>query len=143
MLDGLLSGRIFGKPVERMGASGRPFATAKIRAAVSDGEALFVNVIVFSDDAKAALLALDDGDSVALAGTLTPKVWTDRNGEAKPVLDMVAHVVLTAYQVKRKRAAVCGKNDLGERGNSHPAMTGGRQAAAFACGDTPDMRDEL
>ncbi|WP_175732598.1 single-stranded DNA-binding protein [Burkholderia ambifaria] len=143
MLDGLLSGRIFGKPVERTGASGRPFVTAKVRAAVSDSEALFVNVIAFADDAKAALLALDDGDSVALAGTLTPKVWTDRNGDAKPALDMVAHAALTAYHVKRKRVAMQGSNDGDERGNGRPAMDGARQAAALYGGDTSGMADDL
>ncbi|OMG75071.1 single-stranded DNA-binding protein [Burkholderia ubonensis] len=106
MIDGLVSGKLYGKPAERTGASGRSFVTAKVRAAVGDGEAMFVNVISFSDDAKAALLALDDGDSVALAGTLTPKVWTDRSGDAKQALDMVAHALLTAYHVKRKRQAM-------------------------------------
>ena len=37
-----------------------------------------------------------DGNSVALSGALTPKIWTDRNGETKPSLDMVAYVVLGA-----------------------------------------------
>jgi len=40
------------------------------------------------------------------SGELTPKVWTDKNGEARPALDMVAHAVLTAYHVARKRQAV-------------------------------------
>jgi len=53
-----------------------------------------------------ALLALDDGDSISLAGTLTPKVWEDKNGATRPALDMVAHAVLTAYHVTRKRKAV-------------------------------------
>lgn len=143
MIDGLVSGKLYGKPAERAGASGRPFVTAKVRAAVSDGEALFVNVIAFSDGAKAALLALDDGDSVALAGTLTPKVWTDRNGDAKPVLDMVAHAVLTAYHVKRKRAAMQGSNDGDERRSGRAVMDGSGQAAAFYSGDTSDMQDDL
>jgi hypothetical protein len=43
---------------------------------------------------------------VSLAGTLTPKVWTDREGHPRPALDLVASRVLTAYQVKRKREAV-------------------------------------
>jgi len=77
-----------------------------VRAAGADGESLFVNVIAFADDVRAALLALDDGDSIALSGALTPKVWTDKNDEARPALDMVAHAVLTAYHVKRKRQAV-------------------------------------
>ncbi|KWF95900.1 single-stranded DNA-binding protein [Burkholderia contaminans] len=143
MIDGLVSGKLYGKPAERTGASGRPFVTAKARAAVGDGEALFVNVIAFSDGAKAALLALDDGDSVALAGTLMPKVWTDRNGDAKPALDMVAHAVLTAYHVKRKRAPTQGPNDGDERGSGRTAMNGARQAAAFYGGDTSDMQDDL
>ncbi|MBF3485350.1 single-stranded DNA-binding protein [Burkholderia pseudomallei] len=143
MIDGLVSGRLYGKPAERTGASGRPFVTAKVRAAVSDGEALFVNVIAFSDGAKAGLLALDDGDSIVLAGTLTPKVWTDRNGDAKPALDMVTHAVLTAYHVKRKRAAMRGTNDGDERGSGRPAMDGARQATAFCGGDTSEMQDDF
>ncbi|SOY48372.1 single-stranded DNA-binding protein [Cupriavidus taiwanensis] len=106
MIDGLIGGKVFGKPGERTGQSGKRFVTAKVRAAGGDGESLFVNVIAFSDSARAALLALDDGDSVALSGSLTPKVWTDKNGETRPALDMVAHAVLTAYHVKRKRQAV-------------------------------------
>ena len=43
---------------------------------------------------------------MALSGSLTPKAWTDRSGEARPALDMVAHAVLTAYHVTRKRQAV-------------------------------------
>ncbi len=68
-----------------------------------------MNVITFSRTVGDALLALEDGDSVALSGSLTPKVWTDKNGETRPALDMVAHVVLTAYHVKRKREAVAAK----------------------------------
>ncbi|WP_155754640.1 single-stranded DNA-binding protein [Burkholderia stagnalis] len=143
MIDGLIAGKMFGKAAERTGASGRPFVTAKVRAAVSDGEALFVNVIAFSDGAKAGLLALDDGDSVALAGALTPKVWTDRNGDAKPTLDMVAHAVLTAYHMKRKRAAMQGSNDGDERRSGRPAMDGSPQAAAFYSDDTSDMQGDL
>ncbi|MEZ0191707.1 single-stranded DNA-binding protein [Ralstonia solanacearum] len=106
MIDGLIGGKVYGKPGERTGQSGKRFVTAKVRAAAGDGEALFVNVIAFDGDAQAALLALEDGDSVSLSGALTPKGWTDKNGEARPALDMVAHAVLTAYQVKRKRRAV-------------------------------------
>lgn len=106
MIDGLIGGKVYGKPAERKGQGGTAYATAKVLAAGGDGESLFVNVIAFADDARAALLALDDGDSVSLSGALTPKVWTDKNGEARPALDMVAHAVLTAYHAKRKRLAV-------------------------------------
>ena len=73
------------------------------------GDALFVNVITFSDSVGTSLMALDDGDSVSLAGALTPKVWTPPGGEARPVLDMVAHSITTAYHVTRKRQAAGGE----------------------------------
>jgi hypothetical protein len=41
-----------------------------------------------------------------LSGALTPKVWTDREGNARPALDLVAHAVLSPYHVTRKRNAV-------------------------------------
>ncbi|MCA8094421.1 single-stranded DNA-binding protein [Burkholderia anthina] len=108
MIDGLVSGKLFGVATTRTGQSGKAFVTCKVRAAVDGGETLFVNVISFSTTAGDALLALADGDSVAMAGTLTPKVWVDKHGDARPALDMVAHAVLTAYHVKRKRKAVDG-----------------------------------
>ena len=106
MMDALIAGRVHGQPTARTGKSGKPFAVAKVRAAGGDGEALFVSVIAFDDAPRNALLALGDGDSVALSGSLTPKVWTDRDGNTRPSPDLVAHQVLTSYHVTRKRAAV-------------------------------------
>jgi len=106
MIDGLIGGKLHGKPAQRKGSNGNIYFTAKVRAAAGDGEALFVNVITFSEDVGTALLALDDGDSVSLSGALTPKVWTPPDGEPRPVLDMVAHAVTTAYHATRKRQAV-------------------------------------
>jgi len=111
MIDGLIAGKIYGQPVQRTGtASGKPFVTAKMRVATGDGESIFVNVIAFDGDTCTALLELADGDSVALAGTLTPKVWIDKAGTAKPALDLVAQHLLTPYHVNRKRRAVAGSD---------------------------------
>ncbi|MCA7958043.1 single-stranded DNA-binding protein [Burkholderia multivorans] len=134
MIDGLVSGRLYGTATSRTGASGKAFVTAKVRAAAGDGESLFVNVIAFDDTAKSALLALGDGDSVALAGTLTPKAWVDRAGEAKPALDLVAHAVLSAYDVKRRRAAV--------QATRQPA-NGAEQARRMYGGAAADFDDDL
>ena len=106
MIDALIAGKLYGQPKQMTSKAGKPFATAKVRAAAGEGEALFVNVIAFDPDTVAALLALGDGDSVALAGSLTPKVWTDREGNHRPAVDLVAHQVLTPYHVTRKRKAV-------------------------------------
>ncbi|MBN3850146.1 single-stranded DNA-binding protein [Paraburkholderia sp. Ac-20342] len=125
MIDGLVGGKVYGKPAERAGQNGKSFVTAKVRATMGDGDALFVNVIAFSTTVQQALMALDDGDSVALSGVLTPKVWTDKNGEARPALDMVAHGVLTAYHVQRRRRAMQSEDSM---------PTGGAR---------DDMNDEL
>ena len=109
MIDGLIGGKLHGKPAQRVGQSGKAFVTAKVRTPTANGDALFVNVIAFSESVGASLLALDDGDSVSISGALTPKAWTDRSGEVKPSLDMVAHALLTTYHVTRKRQAVSGK----------------------------------
>ena len=109
MIDGLVSGRLYGTAQVRTGQHGTHFVTCRVRASAGDGESLFVNVIAFDDTVKDALQALDDGDSVSLAGALTPKTWTDKQGNAKPALDMVVHAVLTAYHVQRKRRAIRGE----------------------------------
>lgn len=97
MIDGLVSGRMVGVAEQRQGKNATQFAVAKVRATAGDGEGVLVNVIAFAPDAFAALLTLVDGDAVALAGALTPKVWSDKQGNTKPALDMVANRVLTAY----------------------------------------------
>jgi len=39
------------------------------------------------------------------AGTGTVKAWLGKDGTPKPSIDMVAHALLTAYHVTRKRKA--------------------------------------
>ena len=102
MIDGLVSGRLVGVAEQREGKNATRFAVAKVRATAGDGESVVVNVIAFAPEACAALLALGDGDSVALAGGLTPKVWSDKQGNTKPALDMVASRVMTAYPLGDK-----------------------------------------
>lgn len=106
MIDALVSGLIYGTPNQRAGQDGKPFFTAKVRAPSVGGDTLMINVITFSRETGAALLALDDGDSVALSGSLTPKVWTDKQGLVRPACDMVAHSILTAYDIDSKRKAM-------------------------------------
>ncbi|CAB3719483.1 single-stranded DNA-binding protein [Paraburkholderia rhynchosiae] len=105
MIDGLVSGRLYGEAQIRTGQNGTRFVTCKVRAATNDGDTLFVNVIAFDNDVQTALLALSDADSIALSGALTPKVWTDKNGLVKPAVDMVAQKVLTAYDGRKEGGA--------------------------------------
>lgn len=58
-------------------------------------------------------------------------MWTDRNGEAKFALDMVAHAVLSAYHVKRKRQAM------------QPGVVSKATTDGTAHGGYGDMQDAL
>jgi single-stranded DNA-binding protein len=138
VIEGLVSGKVYGRPEQWVGNnSGKPFVTAKVRAATAGGETLFVNVLAFDATAQAALLALSEGDAVSLAGTLTPKVWMDREGQARPALDMIVNQVLTVYQVKRKRETVGGAEQPLRQAHA-PARQGGYRAPAPAAGPDAD-----
>lgn len=62
MIDALIQGR---QPQQSTGASGKPFVMAKVHTPTTNGDAVFVNVICFSQTAQAALLALGNGDAIA------------------------------------------------------------------------------
>lgn len=114
-IEALVMGKLHQPAEQRTGRTGRPFVVAKVRAAVGgDADAVFVNVAAFSESACAALLALQAGDSVALAGTLKPGAWIDREGSARPSVDLVAAQVLTVYGLAKKRATVRVAAELGE-----------------------------
>ena len=112
MIEGLIAGHLVGLAETRHGKNGTSFVLAKVKSTATDGENLIVNVIAFAAEASAALMALDDGDAIALAGSLTPKVWTDKQGNTRPALDMVATQVLTAYHVARKQQALGTSGDM-------------------------------
>ncbi len=114
MIEGLITGTLVGLAEQRQGKNDTTFVLAKVKATPGEGESLIVNVIAFAAEACAALLALDEGDSLALSGALTPKVWTDKQGNTRPALDLVASQVLTVYHVDRKRAAIGGASNATE-----------------------------
>lgn len=101
MIDGLVAGRLMGDASRRVDKAGRGYIVARVLARNKADEEFIVNVIAFDDVSCAALVALRDGESLTLAGGLTPKVWTDKQGIVRPSLDMVATHVLTAYHAGR------------------------------------------
>jgi single-stranded DNA-binding protein len=105
MIDALIAGRVHRKPSEHTAKNGKRFVTAKVRVSTREGGAIFVNVICFEEAAAGALQALGDGDSIALSGEATPGVWTAKDGTARPVLDLLAHAVISPFSVTRKRRA--------------------------------------
>ena len=95
MIDGLVAGRLVGDPEKRSGKAESHFVVAKIKATAADSDSYIVNVIAFDAALRQSLLGARDGDSVVLAGSLTPKVWVDKQGASRAVLDMVAHRIIT------------------------------------------------
>ncbi|WP_028228368.1 hypothetical protein [Paraburkholderia ferrariae] len=116
MIDALIAGRLHGAPTVRMSRDGKyRFVTGKLRCAGGDGEILFVDIVAFSDSAKACLLELSDGDSAALCGSLTVSVWQPSAGGPKPQVRLNVTGALTPYHVKKRRAVMQSAHDCAAR----------------------------
>src|SRR3546814_19149938 len=112
MIDALIAGRLYGAPKQGTGKTGNTYTTAKLKAAAGHGETLLCSGICFDDKAQAALLALDDGDSIAVSGALTPKGWSDDAVATRPGQAVVSQDVLPPSLVTRNRAdAGAGERD--------------------------------
>jgi single-stranded DNA-binding protein len=138
-IEALITGKLHKRAEERTGRSGRPFVVASVRAVAGEGESLFVNVCAFSESACLALLALDAGDSLAVAGSMTPKAWTDREGTVRPSVDMVAAQVMTLYGLKKRRAAATpseGTEDAPQARQGHQQRQ--HEADDFGAQDWPE-----
>ena len=119
MIDGLIGGKLHGTALERTGKSGKHFTTAKMRATNHEGKSVFINLLAFADNAQAALLALGDGDAVAVSGSIKPTAWQDKDGNTRTGLDMIAAQVLTSYHVDKRRRAVARQDQPQERQIGH------------------------
>ena len=75
-----------------------------------------------------ALSRTDAGDAVALAGTLKAGAWIDRDGNARPSLDLVAAQVLTVYALAKKRKASTEASNA-QHLPGQPTTTGNNGAA--------------
>ena len=64
---------------------------------------MLVSVIAFNADAVQALLALQRGDSCAIAGRAKLTSWTGQDGAEKHGLSVTADRVLTVYQAGKQR----------------------------------------
>lgn len=123
MIDALISGKLMGTPSQRTSRNGNTFTVAKVRVPTGE-DSLLCNVICFAESAQAALLALADGDAVALAGSLKVGTWQTKDGTHRPSLDMTAAQVLTAYHVTRKRKAMTPEHEGGSTSTQRRAQPG-------------------
>ncbi|MFO0734216.1 MAG: single-stranded DNA-binding protein [Nitrospiraceae bacterium] len=98
----LALGTLTGDPHERTSSGGKTYVTANVRTATDD-EPVMVSAIAFGETAKAALLALKKGDTVAVNGRGKLTSWAGKDGEQRHGLSVVADGVLTAYGVSSRR----------------------------------------
>lgn len=97
MIDGYVSGTIYGQPESRKDKTGNSFTVAKVLATTADSGSVIVNVIAFIPEVCRILSYVSDKDSVSLVGSLSPKVWVDKQGQSRASVDMVARRVMTVY----------------------------------------------
>jgi hypothetical protein len=91
MIEGLIAGKGYGRPEQRVGNnSGKPFVTAKVRAATSGGETLFVNVLAFDATVQAALLALSAWARLTSPVAIVASA-SFADSESAPVTELAAH----------------------------------------------------
>lgn len=100
MIRCLISGTLHDAPQARTGSNGNPFTTCKVKADDKAGAWVWVNAIVFGEAAQ-RLLSLKAGDSVSLSGRAELSVWTDKEGNARPSLSLVADEI-AALRAKPK-----------------------------------------
>lgn len=109
MIESLVTGKLNGTAKTQTGKNGKPFTTCKVRTPMTNGEAVFVNVITFDESVGAGLLALGDGDGVAPAltpaGTPAPagapaakSVYSPNQGVTQGSAPASAHAPVTLWR---------------------------------------------
>lgn len=104
MIEALVSGKVLAKPTQKEGKN-KPFVLARVTAQSHTDDSVTVSVIAFNEDAQEALLKLDKGDLVSIAGKATPKLWEDPKGAKHSSLDLVANKVLTVFDATNSQKA--------------------------------------
>lgn len=105
MISALVEGILVEKPQVKEARNGSTFGTCRVKVVQQGGEPVYVRAITFSASAVAALVELEVGDAVSMAGELKAGVWVPKGGMPRPNLDLTVHRVQSAYDVKRKREA--------------------------------------
>lgn len=144
--DALISGRLIKPAQARTGNNGKAFALAQITVPTEGEESLLASCIAFSRTAVDALLALDKGDAVAVAGKAKLSSWTGSDGTQKHGLNVTVEQVLTAYHVRRKRNAAQAddESDVG-RAPAGPSAAPARRTpqSSAPAGAMADLEDDI
>ena len=140
-LFALTSGPLIADPVRREGAKG-PLATAMLRAATGEGEAILVSLIAFGDDA-ARLLEYGKGDALAVSGRAQMKSWTGRDGAEKHGLGLVVEQIAALKPRPKPPGAANGAGRPSPRNAYARQRSPAQPAAANGAADLRPFDDRL
>ncbi len=96
----IISGVVFKAPEQRTSKNGNAYVLATIRE--SSGEQTRWWKALCFNDAAVALLRLDDGDAIAVAGSLDVSTY-EKNGETRVNLAIMCDRVLTLKPPKKEK----------------------------------------
>ena len=88
MIRALLTGVLYNDPISRIGASGKPFTTAKLRADGKDGGAIWCSLIGFGEQAE-RLAMLKANAPVSVSGKAELQAWANKQGEPTAGISLV------------------------------------------------------
>jgi single-stranded DNA-binding protein len=132
MIDALITGVLAADPVAKTTRTGNPYCTCRVRVPMGEAEALFCLVTAFESTARDSLLALQRGDSVSIACSLSIGLWRPDTGDVRVNVTAIAHAVTTVYHVRNKRAEIANieREREAQRTNGTQAGPQGREAFA-------------
>lgn len=106
MIDALINGKLIRDPALKTSANGTLYCQFMLSVSINEPQPIVVSGIAFNESAE-RIAKLKKGDALAVTGSLKPSEWIDKaTGETKHGLNVTVSDCLTAYDVKKRRAAV-------------------------------------
>lgn len=100
MIRALVTGVLHCTPERRIGKTGKPFTTGKLRADGKDGSTIWCSLLAFDEQAD-ALAEQKANAAISVSGRATPTAWLSKAGEPQAGLDVVVDQ-LAALRTKPK-----------------------------------------
>ncbi len=139
MIRALITGTLYGTPQARTAASGKGFATGKVRGDGKNGENVWCSIIAFGEQAD-RLLTLADGAALSISGRAEVNAWLDKAGEPRAGLSLVVDELAT-LKAKPRPAPVEAQGQ--ERTGQYPPRQPRRPTRPAPVATGPDFDDEL
>ena len=102
MTAALVSGTLFRAPEPRVSKAGKSFVSATLRVKNNDSSQ-FWSLLAFSEEPKAELMRLGNGDAIAAQGTLKVEN-SERDGATRLNLTLFVDLVLALRQERERDA---------------------------------------